>query len=167
MLRNWGPCPQAPPLLPVPSHGLVQPSPQSFLQTPGNSCSQNGHLLAHLSVPRRTCIQTGVPARGWGSQSKGDTAQTHRTQTRGAEHLQGRQMGREPRRGHTACSSLVLLAVFVGEGEESGTWPETAFQKAAESKRDLQEKETRGQWSQAQGRMGEPLQAGMKRNPTK
>lgn len=42
-----------------------------------------------------------------------------------------------------------------------------AFQKAAESKRDWQEKETRGQWSQAQGRIGESLQVGMKRNPTK
>lgn len=65
------------------------------------------------------------------------------------------------------CSSSVLLVVFVGEGEESRTWPEMAFQKAVESKRDWQEKETRGQWSQAQGRMGESLQVGMKRNPTK
>lgn len=40
--------------------------------------------------------------------------------------------------GRTACSSIVLLAVFVGEGEESRAQSRMALQKAVESRRDLQ-----------------------------
>lgn len=43
--------------------------------------------------------------------------------------------------GRTACSSVVLLAVFVGEEEESRTQSRMALQKAVESRSDLQEKE--------------------------
>lgn len=49
----------------------------------------------------------------------------------------------EPRLGHTARSTRVLLVVFMGEGEASRTWPEMAFQKAAASKRDWQERDQR------------------------
>ena len=66
-----------------------------------------------------------------------------------------------------ACSSVVLLVVFVGEGEESRTWPEKAFQKAAESRRDLQEKEHQRALVPATRRDGESLQAWMKRDPPK
>lgn len=165
MLGTWGPCPEAPPSHPMPPHRLAQPSPQSFLKSPGHSRSEDGRLLAHPSVQHRTCIQTGVPAQG-GSQSKGDTTHTHGTQTQRAG--QGTQMVGETRAGaYGACSSVVLLVVFVGEGEESRTRPERAFQKAAESGRDLQEKEHQRPLAPGTGRDGESLQAWMKRDPTK
>ena len=82
--------------------GLLSHCPKASLRHLGTR-SQKGHLLAHLSVPRRTCIQTGVPARGWGSQSKGGTTCTHRTQTQGAGRLQGRQV-----RGATAGAYITF-----------------------------------------------------------
>lgn len=64
----------------------------------------------------------------------------HRHRERGV--FRGDRSG-EPRLGHTARSTRVLLVVFVGEGEASRTWPEMAFQKAAASKRDWQERDQR------------------------
>lgn len=120
VLGNRSPCPEAPPCLQSHCMGLLSHLSQSFLKTPGYSCSEDGHLLAHPGVPHRTCIQTGVPAQG-GSQSKRDTTYTHRTQTQEEGILRDTGGQGSYGLGHTACSSIVLLGVFVGEGEESRT----------------------------------------------
>lgn len=65
--------------------------------------------------------------------------------------------------GRTVCSSGVLLVVFVREAEEGSTYiAQASLPESSGTRGDLQGKEnTRGQWSQAQGRLGECLSVGM------
>lgn len=97
VLGNRSPCPEAPPWLQSHCIGLLSHLSQSFLKTPGYSCSEDGHLLAHPGVPHRTCIHTGVPAQG-GSQSKRHNIYTQDTNT-GGGHFKGHRWSRELRAG--------------------------------------------------------------------
>lgn len=99
--------------------GLLSPLTQSFLKTPAHSCSEDGHLLAHLGVPHRTHIQTGIPAQG--AHNLNETQHIH-TGHKHREEASSRDTEGEgsPGLGHTACLSAALLADLVGEGEESG-----------------------------------------------
>lgn len=97
--------------------GLLSHCPKASLRHL-DTRSQNGHLLAHLSVPRRTCVQTGVPARG-GLRSKGTTC-THRTQTQERGVFRGDRPG-EPRWGiqHVQPASFWLSLCGGGRGEQN------------------------------------------------
>lgn len=149
--------------LPMPPCHLASHLSQSFLKTPGHSSSEDGHLLAHLGVPHRTCIRQGSLPRGAHNlKTQGTHTHTRRTQTQGVGHLQGTQMVRGATGWGVQHDQVCPSAVFVGEGEESRTWPRMAFGKAAASGRGLLgEEHTRGRGSRAQGEMGKSLAEGM------
>lgn len=101
-----------------------------------------------------------------GLQSKQDTTHTHIHTYTGHRHKErgifmGHGWSGEPRAGAHSMFKRCPFVVFVGEGEESRTWPRMAFRKAVASGRDLRgEEHTRGQGSRARGETGKSLGEG-------
>lgn len=115
-----GALPRSPSLPPVPPHRLTQPSVPKLPQDTWRSCSEDEHLLAHPGVPQGTRMQTGIPAQGAHNLNK--TRHTHTGHRHGERGVfTGNRWSGKPRAGASACSSLVFLVVFAGEGEERRT----------------------------------------------